>query len=176
MKLPRRARRAILVVHVATSVSWLGLALGLLALAVTATTAGSHEVAEASYRSMKVFTDWLLVPIALLTFGSGTVLSLGTPWGLARHRWVYTKFWMTLVATGLTVFALRPDVNGATAESIAGQPVTADILVPPCVSLSAYLFMTVISVLKPWGLTRRGRKQRSAGRKKVDARALHPTA
>jgi hypothetical protein len=27
--------------------------------------------------------------------------------------------------------------------------------------MSAYVFMTVISVLKPWGLTRRGRRLRA---------------
>ena len=75
----RPARRAILVVHVAASAGWLGLTLGLLALAITA---DHHRVGgpmiEAACRSMKLFADWLVIPVALLTLLSGLVLSLGT--------------------------------------------------------------------------------------------------
>ncbi|GHH70103.1 membrane protein [Streptomyces sulfonofaciens] len=162
----------------AASVSWLGLTLGLLALGVTAATTRSPAVAEASYRSMKVFADWLNIPIALLSLVSGVVLSLGTPWGLARHRWVLTKFWMTLAATGLTIFALRPEITRAAQQAVAGRQVTqaSDLIVAPSVALVTYAFMTAISVLKPWGLTRRGRKLRISARKQVDVKALRPTA
>lgn len=170
VKLSRPARRATLVVHVAASAGWLGLTLGLLALGITATTTGSAVTVEASVRAMKLFADWLLLPLAVLTLISGLVLSLGTPWGLARHRWVYIKFWLTLATITATVFALRPGVGAAVTAVSAGGPLpdAGDVLFGPIVSLSAYLFMTVISVLKPWGLTRRGRRlreQKSAGQK-----------
>ncbi|AYN34122.1 hypothetical protein DUI70_3620 [Streptomyces albus] len=176
VKLRRPARRAFLVLHVSASVSWLGLSLGLLALAITAAT--TPEAAEASYRSMKMFADWLLIPVAFTTLASGLVLSLGTSWGLLRHRWVSVKFWLTLITTGLTIFSLRPGINTAAAEAIAGETLSdaGTMLVPPSVSLATYLFMTALSLLKPWGLTRRGRKQRSRAGKKVDAGAVRQTA
>ncbi|MDX2784044.1 DUF2269 domain-containing protein, partial [Streptomyces caniscabiei] len=163
---PRPARRALLVVHVTASAAWLGLTLGLLALGATAGITSSAAAVEASVRAMKLFADWLLIPVGLLTFTSGLVLSLGTPWGLARHRWVHTKFWLTLATLTATVLALRPGVNAAVA---AGGPLpdAGDVLMGPVVSLSAYVFMTVISVLKPWGLTRRGRRLRAAARRPV---------
>lgn len=166
MRTNRPVRRALLVVHVAVSACWLGLTLGLLALGVTASTAGSAVTVEASVRAMKLFADWLLIPVALLTFLSGLALSLGTAWGLARHRWVYTKFWLTLATLTATVLALRPGVNGAVTAVAAGGPLpdAGDVLFGPVVSFSAYVFMTVISVLKPWGLTRRGRRLRAAAR------------
>lgn len=168
MKLDRPVRRATLAVHVVAAAGWLGLTLGLLALAVTALTTDSGSMAGAAIRSMKVFADWLVLPLALLTLLSGLVLSLGTSWGLARHRWVYTKFWLTLVTTAASVFALRPGINDAVA---AGAPVEPrDLIAGPIVSLSAYVFMTVLAVLKPWGLTKRGRKQRAAVRKAVDGK------
>lgn len=178
VKLSRPARRANLVVHVAASACWLGLTLGLLALGITATTTGSAVTVEASVRAMKTFTDWLLLPLAFLTLLTGMVLSLGTPWGLARHRWVYTKFWLTLATTTATVFALRPGVGAAVAAVSDGGslPDPGDILFGPIVSLSAYLFMTVISVLKPWGLTRRGQRIRTSARKPVDVAATRRTA
>ncbi|WP_262006172.1 DUF2269 domain-containing protein [Streptomyces sp. FIT100] len=178
--LKRPARRAILVVHVSASASWLGLSLGLLGLSVAAIASDSQAAAEASYRSMAVFANWLMVPIALLTLVSGVVLSLGTPWGLARYHWVWTKFWLTLVTTGLTVFSLRPGVNTAAEEAAAGIAVTdaSGLLAAPIVSLSAYLFMTAISVLKPWGMTRRGKRLRvsATSGKALDERSLRPTA
>ena len=101
-------RRSLLVAHVAVSVGWLGLTVGLLALGATAFFTGDAETARAATRAMKVFGDWLIVPIALLALLTGLVLSLGTPWDLARHRWVWTKFWLPLITAGLSVFALRP--------------------------------------------------------------------
>ncbi|KUL44877.1 hypothetical protein [Streptomyces regalis] len=164
MKLSRPARRASLVVHVVASASWLGLTLGLLALAITAATTGSAVTVEASVRAMKLFADWLLLPLAFLTLVSGLVLSLGTQWGLARHRWVYIKFWLTLATTTATTFALRPGLSSTVATVAASEPLpdATDLMMGPIVSLSAYVFMTVISILKPWGLTRRGRRLRTA--------------
>ena len=106
--LKRPVRRSLLVAHVAVSVGGVGLTVGLLALGATAFFTGDAETARAATRAMKVFGDWLIVPIALLALLTGLALSLGTPWGLARHRWVWTKFWLTLITAGLSVFALRP--------------------------------------------------------------------
>ncbi|GGX78779.1 DUF2269 family protein [Streptomyces fructofermentans] len=183
MKLSRPVRRATLAVHAVASAGWLGLTLGLLALGITATTTGSAGTVEASVRAMKLFADWLLLPLAFLTLLSGLLLALGTPWGLARHRWVHTKFWLTLATITATVLALRPGVADAVTAVSAGGPLPdpADVLAGPVVSLSAYLFMTVISILKPWGLTRRGQRLRSEGnrtevRKPVDAEDSRRTA
>ncbi|WP_369194696.1 DUF2269 family protein [Streptomyces djakartensis] len=163
-RLSRPARRALLCVHVVASAGWLGLTLGLLALGATAATTGSAATVEASVRAMKLFADWLLLPAAFLTLLSGLVLSLGTKWGLARYRWVYTKFWLTLATITATVFALRPGVDSAVAAVTAGGPLpdAGDVLFGPVVSLSAYAFMTVISVLKPWGKTRRGTREQKS--------------
>ncbi|WP_217206186.1 DUF2269 domain-containing protein [Streptomyces sp. AC550_RSS872] len=168
-KLSRPVRRAVLVVHVVASAGWLGLSLGLLALAVTAAGTGSAVTVEASVRAMKLFADWLLLPVAFLTLISGLVLSLGTQWGLARHRWVYIKFWLTLATTTATTFALRPGLGTTVAAVAAGEPLpdATGLMMGPIVSLSAYVFMTVISVLKPWGLTRRGRRLRATPRRPV---------
>ncbi|MFD5159446.1 DUF2269 domain-containing protein [Streptomyces hawaiiensis] len=150
--------------HVTASAGWLGLTLGLLALGITAATTGSAVTAEVSVRAMKLFADWLLLPVAFLTLLSGLVLALGTVWGLARYRWVYTKFWLTLATATATVFALRPGVNSAVTAVAGGGPLpdAGDVLFGPAVSLSAYVFMTAISVMKPWGRTRRGKRRQAS--------------
>ncbi|WP_055546002.1 hypothetical protein [Streptomyces sp. NBRC 110028] len=165
-QLKRPARRALLVVHVVVSVGWLGLTLGVLALGITGAAAGSAEAAAGAYRSMHVLGDWLLIPVSLLSLLSGVVLSLGTPWGLARHRWVYVKFWLTLVTTAATAFALRARIDAAMADVSAGRAVgaTTDLVLAPSVSLGVYVFLTAISVIKPWGMTAWGRRLRGNGR------------
>ncbi|MCX5411375.1 DUF2269 domain-containing protein [Streptomyces sp. NBC_00059] len=156
--LKRPVRRSILVAHVAVSVSWLGLTVGLLALGLTAFLTEDATTAQAATRAMKIFGDWLVVPVALVSLLSGLVLALGTPWGLARHRWVWTKFWLTLITAGLSVFSLRPGIDEAAARGAAD----IDLVIAPSVATATYLFITAISVLKPWGPTRRGRRLRQA--------------
>lgn len=172
--LKRRARRSLLVAHVSVSVSWLGLTVGLLTLGITAFTTGDPVTAQAATRAMKIFGDWLVVPVALAALLSGLILSLRTPWGLARHRWVWVKFWLTLVTTGLSVFSLRPGIN----EAAERGAVDISLVVAPSVATATYLFITAISVLKPWGPTRRGKRLRVSDRsvKAVDERSLRRTA
>ncbi|MFJ9414985.1 DUF2269 domain-containing protein [Streptomyces sp. NPDC101227] len=160
-QLSRPARRALLVVHVAVSVGWLGLTLGLLALSITGYTTASPDLAAVAYRAMKIFGDWLILPVALISLVSGLMLSLGTRWGLARHRWVYIKFWLTLITVLLSAFSLRPGIDHLAAQAAAGNP-TPDIglLVAPSVATATYVFITAISVLKPWGPTKRGGRLR----------------
>ena len=160
--LPRTLRRTLLVTHVTASAAWLGLSLCLLTLALTGLTTDSAALDAVSYRAMDVFGDRLLAPLVLLTFLTGLALSLGTPWGLARHRWVWTKFWLTLAAGTASLLALRPELDRAAADVTAGEPTDGLSLVfPPSVSLALYVFMTALSVLKPWGPTRRGRRARA---------------
>ncbi|KPC65504.1 hypothetical protein [Streptomyces chattanoogensis] len=160
-QLSRPARRAVLVVHVAVSVGWLGLTLGLLALSITGYTAASPDTAAVAYRAMKIFADWLVLPVALIALVSGLVLSLGTAWGLARHRWVYVKFWLTLVTVLLSVFSLRPGIDRLAAQAAAGTPAPdIGLLIAPAVATATYFFITAVSVLKPWGRTKRGSRLR----------------
>ncbi|KOG88509.1 hypothetical protein [Streptomyces varsoviensis] len=171
--LSRPARRATLFVHVAVSVGWLGLTLGLLVLGLAGALTRSPTTATAAYRAMKIFGDWLIIPISLLSLFSGVILSLGTAWGIARYRWVYTKFWLTLIATGASIFALRTTIDEA-ASAVATGPdagaATPSLVAAPSVALTLYVFMTAISVLKPWGPTARGRRARAAARTTRTAR------
>ncbi len=165
MRLNRRNRRALLVVHVAASVSWLGLALALLALGIAGATAGDAQGRAAAYRAMRIVADSLVLPVSALSLLSGLVLALGTHWGLARHHWVRVKFWVSLAAAAASVFALRTVIGQAVHAVDTGTPVAGharDLVVAPIVSTCTYAFLTAISVLKPWGPTRRGRMHPAA--------------
>ncbi|MCF6522168.1 DUF2269 domain-containing protein [Streptomyces sp. JJ36] len=147
------------------SVGWLGLSVCLLTLALAGFASTDPATDATAYRAMDLFGDRLVIPFAALTLASGLVLSLGTHWGLARHRWVWTKFWLTVAAGTASLLALRPELDAAAAAVAAGEQVDGwSLLFPPSVSLTLYAFMTALSVLKPWGLTRRGRRLRDAER------------
>ena len=62
------------------------------------------------------------------------------------------KLGLTLVATGLSVFALRPLAHTAAATLGGGGPGT-DLVVAPSVALVVYGTATVLSIYKPRGRT-----------------------
>ncbi|MEV0649552.1 hypothetical protein AB0I28_30275 [Phytomonospora sp. NPDC050363] len=163
MQLTRKARRAAVVVHSAASAAWLGLTVGLLALGVRAYTSGSPDIVTFSYRAMDVFGEYVLIPAALATLISGVVLSLGTPWGLLRHKWVAVKFVLTMITVGLVAFSMSPGLSEKAALAAAGTPVVdVNLIVAPTVALSTYVFMLALSILKPWGMTPHGRRVKAA--------------
>ncbi|GAA1270376.1 hypothetical protein [Saccharothrix xinjiangensis] len=140
-----RARKTWLALHVISSVGWLGATLANLALASAAF--GAPQL----YRAMALLGDLVVLPLALTALTTGVVLSLGTRWGLVKHRWVLVKFALTVVAVAATAFSLRPELHAA-ASGVAGAG--RGVLAASCVSLSIYVFSTVVSVFKPWGRTR----------------------
>ncbi len=87
---------------------------------------------------------------------------------------MWTKFWLTLITTGLSIFSLRPGIDTAAADGA----VDVNLVIAPSVAITTFLFITAISILKPWGLTRRGRRLlfSASSAKSVDARSSRQTA
>lgn len=170
--LPQPLRKAILVVHVAASVGWLGLSLGLLTLAATAVTTSDPALLRGSYLAAGRFGEVLFAPVSLTAFTTGVVLALGTKWGLVRHWWVLAKFVLTLVPVILTFLSLRPSLamvaeaaSTMTDAALAGFANSADainLVVAPSVASTMYLTSTILSVVKPWGRTPWSRQPRRA--------------
>lgn len=148
MPLSRGPRRLLLTTHVMASVGWLGLTLGLLTLGAEGLATPDPSV----YRSIRVLVDWPVLVVSLLSLTTGVALSAGTPWGLLRHWWVVAKLALTLVATGLSVFALRPLAHTA-AATLGGGGSGTDLVVAPSVALVVYGTATALSVYKPRGRT-----------------------
>ncbi|MDQ3404563.1 MAG: hypothetical protein M3548_14425 [Actinomycetota bacterium] len=156
--LPPTVRKAMVLLHILSSMTWFGLTLGNLTAAVVGLNTEDARVQHAVYLGAATVGQVLLIPIVLLAFGTGMVLSLATPWGLFRHRWVAVKFWLTLGAALMTLFSLLPLLRtiGATVSATpAGQLVemtqSQSLLSAACVSGTIYLVCTALSVFKPWG-------------------------
>lgn len=147
MELPPAQRKTALLLHVTSSVGWLGVTAGNLVLAVAAFDR------PVLYQALALLGDYVVLPLSLLSSATGVLVSVGTRWGLVKHRWVLVKLVSTAAAVVATVFALRSGLHAAAAgESGAGT----QVLVACCVSLVIYVANTALSVFKPRGRTRWG--------------------
>ena len=162
-RLGRRARRAVLTVHILGAGAWIGIDVVLGVLVFTALLTSSTATEALCYQALELFAVWPLLTAGLLTLASGIVLGLGTKYGLVRYRWVAVKLVINVVLVTLVAFALRPGLAEAAAygEALAaggsGASDVGGLVFPPLVSGVALVTATVLSVFKPWGRLRRTR-------------------
>ena len=156
-------RKLALIVHLTSSVGWIGAVVAYLALAVSAATSQDAQTVRAAWIAMELTGWYVIVPLALAALLTGIVISLGTPWGLFRHYWVLITLVLTVLATVvlllrmLTVSALADVARKADGADLAG--LERDLL-HPGVGLLVLLVITGLNVYKPRGLTPYGwRKQ-----------------
>jgi hypothetical protein len=160
-RLSRRARAALLTVHVAMSVGWLGLDGALVALEVTGLSTDSPAVRAGVATAMAVIACWVLIPVVFFSVVSGLVLALSTPWGLVRHWWVLAKCAIALALTTAGLLFMVPRLPQILAGN--GEPAGLQTLVARSVALILLLAATSLSVIKPWGKTPHGRAVQRAG-------------
>lgn len=162
--MPPALRRLALTAHVTASVGWLGSVAVFLALAVTGLTRDDAEMVRAAYLAMDVAAD-VVVPLALASLATGLVQSLGTHWGLVRHYWVVVKLVVTVVAVVVLLLQVGSidHVAGLAAHTTFGETDAHDARVSLAVHAGAGLLVLlvplVLSIYKPRGLTRYGRRR-----------------
>ena len=162
--------RFLVVVHLIVSVAWLGIVAAKLVLGIAAVSSETTVVAAARFHAMDVL-DVAVPPLAVATVVSGVALSLGTKWGLLRHYWVATKLALTVGVIGTAVLLgdrlaqAATETTGGSTGAAAGDSLPDFATVPTTLLLGlsvTHLVMlvlaTVLSVYKPWGRTRLGRR------------------
>lgn len=157
-----RMRKLLLTAHVASSVGWLGAVVVFLALSVVGLT-GQEPQARGAYLAMESIGWLVLVPMSVASLLTGFLQSLATKWGLLRHYWVMIKLGITVVATIVLLLYMQ---TLSYLAGIAAQPGAADggLRDPsPVLHAAAALLLlvgaTVLSVYKPSGMTRYGRRR-----------------
>src|SRR5690606_30678964 len=80
-RMPIPLRRFVVVVHVISSVGWLGLTMGNLILAITGLTTNDPQLQHSVYRIAALVGGMILVPIGLITLVTGLLLGLLTRGG-----------------------------------------------------------------------------------------------
>jgi hypothetical protein len=162
-------RKLALTAHVASSVGWLGAVAGFLVLAIAGLSSDDTHLVRGAYLAMDVIVRFAIVPLAVLSVLTGVIQGLGTQWGLFRHYWVVIKLALTIIATVVLLTELEP--IGHLADTAARSPLSSGTLRAERTSLVVHsggglvvlIVPTVLSIYKPRGLTRYGRrKQRAA--------------
>lgn len=150
---PRTARKALLTLHLVTSLGWLGADLVLLTLGVAVLRGADPDVV---YPVAALVGTALFAPLSVVVWVVGVLSALLTPWGLLRHRWVLVKLLITTVMVLLVLFLLTPNLRAAGELGAALPPGDrADLVIAPTVSTSLMVVATVLSTYKPWGRLRR---------------------
>jgi hypothetical protein len=164
-------RKFALTAHVTFSVGWLGAVAVSLSLALAGLTSRDPQIVRAAYLTMKLIGWFVLVPLSLASLLTGLVQSLGTSWGLFRHYWVLMKLLMNIFAS--IVLLLYMQTLGYLADAAGDTSLSSSDLLglrnpSPVVhsggALLLLLVATTLSVYKPRGVTRYGRRKRDEQR------------
>lgn len=99
---------------------------------------------------------WLSIPLGLLAVASGTLLGLGTKWGLVRHWWVVAKIAISVAVIVTDAVLIRRVAHDA---AVNGNPIYGPIIAHVVVLAIA----TVLSVFKPRGRVNARPRSRSRG-------------
>lgn len=160
MLMQPRVRKAFLVLHIGSSVGWVGAVIAFLTLAITAVTHTDEDLVRALYVSMDVIGQAALVPLSVASLTTGIIQSLGTQWGLIRHYWVIVKLVITFVSTVILVLYLQTLTTFADAATDPGTAIGPGEILPslsPVLHAGAALLVLAmalgLSIYKPRGLT-----------------------
>jgi hypothetical protein len=158
-------RKAMLTAHIAISVGWLGLIVGMVALAIVGAISGSSRTQYSIYTIMTLLDEIFLGMTSFFALLTGLIGAIGTKWHLMRRRWISTKFVATLCLMCFGFGVNHPLIAKATALVEAGaSPAQVSAVGVPlawCAGAAAALliFMTILSTYKPWGFTRYGKRK-----------------
>jgi len=173
--MPAWPRKVVLTVHITTSVGWLGAVVAYLALDVAAVTGQDVQLVRGAYLAMAVLAGYVIVPMALASVLVGVVNALGTSWGLFRQYWVVIKLLLTVAAT--VVLLVETPTIGYLAQMAASgaDPRALPGTLPHSVGgLVVLLTATILSVVKPRGLTRYGWRKQQEQREQREQRRRQP--
>jgi hypothetical protein len=166
MSMTPRIRKFALTAHVTFSVGWLGAVAVSLTLAVAGLTSRDAEMVRAAYLAMKLIGWLVLVPLSLASLLTGLVQSLGTKWGLFRHYWVLAKLLMNIFASIVLLIYMQTLsylADAAADATLSGGDLlelrNASPVLHAAGALLLLLVAVTLSVYKPRGLTRYGRRK-----------------
>ncbi|WP_455356658.1 hypothetical protein [Streptomyces sp. SYSU K217416] len=163
---PPRLRKITLTLHVTSSVGWLGAVAAFLALAIAGLTSSAPQTMRGAYVAMDVVGWYVIVPFSVACLLTGLMQSFGTVWGLLRHYWVVAKLLITVVATVLLLVHMQPVghlADAAARAALAGgelEGMRVQLIADAAVALLVLLTAAALSVFKPRGMTRYGRRRR----------------
>jgi len=141
-RLGRRARNAILTIHIAVSVGLLGDSAGFLAVAIQRAVSDDPAFVDATHDLLGTFALAFGIPLSFLALLTGIALGLGTPWGVFRYPWVVAKLVLIVTVIAVGAIVLRPVLADDTAGS-------GRLIVGAAYDVVALTVATALAVFKP---------------------------
>lgn len=99
-------RKLLLAVHLLFSGILLGCTVAFVAMDITALTANDGTALGACYRIMHLLARTSLRASTIGSVASGVLLSVLTPWGLLRFRWIVGKELLSLLVMALGLYGI----------------------------------------------------------------------
>jgi hypothetical protein len=157
----------VLTTHITASVGWIGAGAAFLVLSIAAVTSRDPEVVRGAYLSMNLICLYIIVPLSLAALATGLIQALGTQWGLFRHYWILIKFLLTILS--ITVLLMHQSVVAEGARLVSATAAAAlptaelgwvgfELVRASGLGILVLLAAATLSVYKPWGRTRYGRR------------------
>jgi len=150
--------------HIFFASAWVGAAVSLTTLRLftwTNNVQADGDILYAVNESIKLIDDAIIIPAAIGTLLTGLLISLLTPWGFFKHRWVTVKWIVTVLAILFGTFFLGPWVNELTALTDEFRTVSVverrfQVLMSRHtlwggVQTMILIAVVFISAVKPWG-------------------------
>lgn len=158
----RRVRSGLLLVHLVTSVGWIGAAAAYLAIAAVPGSTSDPATVRGAWLMLDLVGWTVVVPLAVAALVTGIAVSLSTAWGLIKHWWVVLSLVLTGFATLITVLHM-PDVSETARRAAVASPdellrLGGDVF-HPAAGLGVLLIVAVLNVYKPRGRVMAPREQ-----------------
>src|SRR5260370_27067530 len=94
-------RKFALMVHVISSIGWIGTVVAYLVLGVTAVISPDTQIVRSVWTAMDVIGWWAIVPLPVPALLTGAVMPIRTPSGLFRRYWVLVSLVLTVGCPGV---------------------------------------------------------------------------
>ena len=176
MTLSPGIRKAVLAIHLTTSVGWLGAVVAYVPLDVTVAVSDDPVAVRSAWAAMWLIAAAVIAPLALAALMTGILIAAGTRWGLFRYWWVVVSLVLTIVAVLVLVQEVSV-IGRAAATAMTSTTSSAQILaLQPTLphSIGGLLVLLVIqwlNVFKPQGLTPYGSRRQQEEQERLRARA-----
>ena len=158
-------RKFALTAHITFSVGWLGAVAAFLALAIAGLTSADAQMVRSTYMAMDLTAWFVILPLSFASLLTGIIQSLGTSWGLFRHYWVVIKLLIAVFATVVLLLHMKAisHIAGVAAEtalsSVDLRGLRIQLVANAGAALLVLLVAVTLSVYKPRGMTRYGRRK-----------------
>ena len=160
-KISLQQKHWLLSIHILFAALWTGTVGSMFLISWVNRNTNNSEILYALHSAVNLLDDYIVIPTAIGSVLSATLLCWLTNYGFAKFWWVISKWFLTISLIVFGTFWLYPWSNQA--ESIAlekglsaleNNTYTIDarsVLIGCGVQVVALLVIIFISVIKPWG-------------------------